>query len=226
MPSVIPLPKKKRCWHNGACSQEFCFNYENVLRDGRDNLRVMFVFDDYFLTFVFLQDALLELFLHWLWIHNEQGHSRQCPSLRCIKHYMIFFSPFTYVYRLYGFISCFSRHQTREAGLSHSMFSDCSKWRYICWSFIRFSWHCHVFFFFFFGDAIFWAGVGWRRPLLSLKALLSDPQTPPPSVQLWPQLTSAFFSDSRWHKQRPYANWQWQVSTWTTAERKTNATSA
>lgn len=142
--------KKKRCWHNGACSQEFCFNYENVLRDGRDNLRVMFVFDDYFLTFVFLQDALLELFLHWLWIHNEQGHSRQCPSLRCIKHYMIFFSPFTYVYRLYGFISCFSRHQTREAGLSHSMFSDCSKWRYICWSFIRFSWHCHVFFFFFF----------------------------------------------------------------------------
>lgn len=41
-------------------------------------------------------------------------------------------------------------------------------------------------------------------------------------VQLWPQLTSAFFLNSRWQKQRPYANWQWQVSTWTTAERKKN----
>lgn len=40
VPSVIPLPKK-RCWHNGACSQEFCFNYENVLLDGHESLCVM-----------------------------------------------------------------------------------------------------------------------------------------------------------------------------------------
>lgn len=89
----------------------------------------------------------------------------------------------------------------------------------IYWSFIRFSWHFHGL-----GDAMFWAGVGWRRPLLSLSKH-SCPILKPLGATLTPAHL-CLFSNSRWQKQRPYANWQWQVSTWTTAERKTNATSA
>lgn len=98
---------------------------------------------------------------------------------------------------LWIYFILFSQHQTREAGFSSvantvvCFLTAVNEGVY--WSFIRFLWHVHTA-----GDAIFWAGVDWRRHLLSLKALLSDPQNR--LVQLWPQLTSAFFSDFRWYK--------------------------
>lgn len=42
--------------------------------------------------FLYKAFAWVEIvFCMGLWIHNDQGHSRQCPSLRCIKHYLVFF---------------------------------------------------------------------------------------------------------------------------------------
>lgn len=111
-------------------------------------------------------------------------------------------------------------HNTRREKLDSNlwprcyMFSDCSKWRYLLklymlLFFLAFSWfgRCHI----------------WRRCRLEKAPSFSQSTHVRSSsllVQLWPQLTSAFFLNSRWQKQRPYANWQWQVSTWTTAERK------
>lgn len=132
---------------------------------------------------------------------------------------LFFSSPFKCVYRLCGFIS-FYFHNTRREKLDSNlwpryyMFSDCSKWRYLLKLYMVFM-------------ALPWFGRCriWRRCRLEKAPSFSQSthvQSSNLLVQLWPQLTSAFFLNSRWQKQRPYANWQWQVSTWTTAERKKN----
>lgn len=126
-------------------------------------------------------------FLHGLWIHNEQGHSRQCPSLRCLKHYMtFFFSSFqmcvltlSIYFILCFFFFLFPQHQTREAGFcgqrSKCVLTAVNEGIY--WSFIKLVVEMPY----------FWAGVDWRRPLSFTLPILKNLL-----VQLWPQLTSAF----------------------------------
>lgn len=174
------------------------------------------VFDNYFLIFFFFFIKCFCLtwdFLHGLWIPNEQGHSRQCPSLRCFKalHDYYFFLQMC-VPTLWIYFICFFLDTRQEKLDSVDWHSKCVLTAVnegIYWSFIKLVLEMPY----------FWAGVDWRRP-------------PPffhPSKPLGATLTPAhlcLFSDSRWQKLRPYANWQRQVSTWTTADRKTNATSA
>lgn len=59
----------KRCWHDGACSQEFCFNYENVLLDGHTTYVLCCVFDNYFLL---LYKMLCLSWLFFAWVVNPQ----------------------------------------------------------------------------------------------------------------------------------------------------------
>lgn len=166
-----------------------------------------FVFSDFFFFYLFIRlCAWVEIVFTW-WVHNdEQGHSRQCPSLRCKKHYMIFlFPPFKRVNQL-SFLWISSTTDKRLTSHSHVM--TAVNGGYLAEALKRLD-----------GRTL----SRCRPDFLSLNVWLSNL-----SVRLWPQLTSAFFfSNVLWQKQRAYANWQWQVSTWTTAERKkTNATSA
>lgn len=91
-------------------------------------------------------------FWHGLWIHNEQGHSRQCPSLRFINHYIIWFCPFTCVPTLWIYFIVFSTPDKRSWILicgQHNMFSDGSKLRYLLKLYKVFMacsyfWRCHI----------------------------------------------------------------------------------
>lgn len=123
----------------------------------------------------------------------NKGHSRQCPSLKCVKSITCFC--FTCVNRLYLFCSLLFQRQTSETG-----FSPVADTEYVFptvvnqdtyRSFIR--WHFSFSFSFLcvcFEDAIFWTGVDWRSPPrtplplypvvflhLSQCTLLSGPQT-------------------------------------------------
>lgn len=123
----------------------------------------------------------------------NKGHSRQCPSLKCVKSITCFC--FTCVNRLYGsvLLSSLSTSDKRNwiftCGRHRICFPDCSKSRYLQ------KLYKVAFFFFFslcvcFEDAIFWTGVDWRSPPptplplypvvflhLSQCTLLSGPQT-------------------------------------------------
>lgn len=120
-----------------------------------------------------------------------------------------------------GFFSACGRHSVRCP--------DCSKWRYLqklYKVFVAFLCACVCVCF---EDAIFWAGVDWRNPpplsylpprlssFLSAHSL-SSPQTSRCNSD--PSSPLPFLGFKVTKSKRAYANWRWQVSTWTTAERK------
>lgn len=121
----------------------------------------------------------------------NKGHSRQCPSLKCVKSITCFC--FTCVNRLYLFCSLLFQRQTSETGFSPvadteyvfpTVVNQDTYRSFIRWHF-SFSFLCVCF-----EDAIFWTGVDWRSPPptplplypvvflhLSQCTLLSGPQT-------------------------------------------------
>lgn len=129
----------KRCWHNVACSQEFCFDHEHVvLIDGYDDLCVMFIWSIVF--YIFLYDALSwDSFLFFFCMGCEcimkKAILGSAHHFRCIKHYMFFvlFKSIKCLYGLCGFISLFfsttdERRWILDCG---QQVSDCSKWRFL-----------------------------------------------------------------------------------------------
>lgn len=95
----------------------------------------------YFVTFFYVFFFLIKsLCLNCFYMGCEstlnKGHSRQCPSLKCVKSITCCFC-FTCVYRLYGSVplSSLSTSDKRSwiftCGRHSICFSDCSKSRYL-----------------------------------------------------------------------------------------------
>lgn len=83
VPSVIPLSQTVLTGTVLVCRNSVS-NYETVWSDGRTSDVLCCVFDNYFLLFFIRCFAWVDCFCMGCVIHIEQGHSRQCPSLRCV----------------------------------------------------------------------------------------------------------------------------------------------